>query len=91
MSRAYVRERAGLNTLPWYTCQRCGHVWHAKHPNYPASCPRGQCRSPYWDRPRPAPITCKRCAYRWRPTRADVFYCPNCRQPWAMARQARAR
>lgn len=35
--------------VPVYQCQRCGHEWMPRTPNYPKICPK--CKSVYWDRP----------------------------------------
>lgn len=36
--------------LPTMECTRCGHTWHPAKPLMPKRC--GNCKSPYWDRPR---------------------------------------
>ncbi len=41
-------------TLPRYTCTRCKHVWIPRREHRPFRCPG--CNSPYWFKPRMAPV-----------------------------------
>jgi hypothetical protein len=34
------------------TCLRCGHIWVPRADKLPKVCPNGECKSPYWNKPR---------------------------------------